>query len=492
VVELYLNLVLQIRWRRWLTRAYLDEWLGRQAYYRLELKSLGTDNPDQRIAQDLHVFSSRTLSLGLGLLRAVLTLGSFVTILWGLSGTLTVPLGGRSLAVPGYMVWAAVVYAALGTGLSHLIGRRLVRLNFDQERFEADLRFGLIRLRENAEGIALYGGEADEKRHLLARFGAVFRNWHAIVRARSRLIAFTAGYQQAAVIFPFLVGAPRYFTGAIQLGGLMQTASAFGQVQDALSWFVAAYPELAEWKASVDRLTTFRGAITAVGRPDEPGLAVVAAPGDGVVRLQDVDLALPDGRPLVRASGAAIAPGQSVLLTGPSGSGKSTLFRALAGIWPYGRGRIERPAGARVLFLPQRPYLPLGALRDIVAYPSRGAAFSDEELGEALRACRLPGLVPHLGETDHWARRLSPGEQQRLAFARALLLRPDWLFLDEATAAVDAETEAELYQLVRSRLPGTTVVSIAHRPAVARFHSVRWRLAPDGGPARLVVEGAPA
>jgi putative ATP-binding cassette transporter len=495
VYQIYLSLMLQIRWRRWLTDVYLDRWLGDRVYYRLELEAHGhgTDNPDQRISQDLQAFASQTLALGLGLLRSVVTLASFVAILWGLSGALAVPLGRTSLIVPGYMVWVAVLYSVLGTGLTHLIGRPLVALNFAQQRYEADFRFGLVRIRENAEGIALYGGEEDEKRSLRARFGAIWRNWFQLMRYQKRLIGFTAGYEQAAVIFPFLVAAPRYFSGAIQLGGLMQTASAFGQVQGALSWFVGAYSNLADWKASVDRLTGFEAAVSAAraARRAGDGITVVAG-SPGRLALQDLILDLPDGRHLVQSSHLQLVAGRHVLLTGPSGIGKSTLFRAIAGIWPFGHGRVERPLGTRALFLPQRPYLPIGTLREAVSYPSEAGAFSDAAIADALRACRLEGLVNRLDQTDHWTQRLSPGEQQRLAVVRALLHAPDWLFLDEATAALDEAAERELYVLLQARLPVTTLVSIAHRLGIARLHEAVYTLvpAPGGTAAHLVVATA--
>lgn len=491
VYQIYLNLMLQIRWRRWLTDVYLDRWLGGRVYYRLELAGhgRGTDNPDQRISQDLQAFASKTLTLGLGLLRAVVSLASFVAILWGLSGPLVVPLGGHSLSVPGYMVWTALVYAVLGTWLSHLIGRPLVRLNFAQERYEADFRFALVRVRENAEGIALYGGETDEKRSLRLRFTNVWRNWHELMRYQKRLIGFTAGHQQAAVIFPYLVAAPRYFKGAMPLGGLTQTAAAFGEVQDALSWFVGAYSDLADWKASVDRLTSFEVAVGAARARVEAGDGVTVVAGEpGRLRVRDLVLDLPDGRRLVEAKRFDLVAGRHFLLSGPSGAGKSTVFRALAGIWPFGHGRVERAPEARLLFLPQRPYLPIGTLRQVVSYPSVPGTFSDAEITEALRLCRLSGFASRLDEVDHWAQRLSQGEQQRVALARAILHAPDWLFLDEATAALDDPTEQALYQTLRERLPDTTLVSIAHRPAVSRFHEAAYVLepGPDGSPAHLV------
>jgi putative ATP-binding cassette transporter len=473
VYQYYLNAWLQIRWRRWLTGRFVDQWLHRQAYYRMQLAGGNTDNPDQRIADDIRLFVSTTLSLGLGLLSSVVTLASFVVILWGLSGTLTFGLGGHEISVPGYMVWVALVYAIAGTWLTHKIGRPLVGLNRDQQRFEADFRFSLARLRENTEGVALYRGEATEARGLSSRFGSVFDNWWAIMRRQKALLWFTSGYGQLAVIFPVLAAAPRYFSGAIQLGGLMQTAQAFGQVQGALSWFVDAYTSLAEWRATVQRLSTFQlateAAHAAPGRIEavhhaEPGLAV-----DGL------KLSLPDGRALNGALDWRVAPGERVLITGPSGAGKSTLLRALAGIWPYGEGRVAWPDGER-LFLPQRPYLPMGSLREALTYPRPPESFDDDALRGMLQACGLAALQGRLDEQRLWHLELSPGEQQRLAIARALLLKPQWLFMDEATSALDEATESRLLSLLIERLPDAAIVSVGHRGTLAQFHDRRLHI----------------
>ena len=480
VYQLYLRQALQIRWRRWLTREFLDRWLSGRAYYRIGLTDAGTDNPDQRIAEDVRFFVDNTLALGLGLMNAVVTLLSFVFVLWGLSG----PLMVLGLDIPGYMVWVALIYAALGTALAHLVGRPLIALNYNQQRVEADFRYTLVRLRENAEGVALYGGEADEKAGLLDRFRAVMENWWGIMVATKRLTFFTAGYTQVAVVFPFVVAAPSYFGGAIPLGGLTQTASAFGNVQGALSWFVDNYSNLTEWRATVLRLVGFTGAVEAARHAAERGEGVQAAQEKRPdLALDQVTLGLPDGRVLLREAEARIAPGEAVLIAGPSGSGKSTLFRAIAGIWPFGRGRVAIPAGAQALFLPQRPYLPLGTLRRAVCYPRDAAECEDAAVRAALEDAGLGHLLPRLDEADNWAQRLSGGEQQRVALARALLLRPDWLFLDEATASLDPEAEARFYTLLRERLPGTTLVSIAHRPEVAQYHRRALRI--EGG--RLVV-----
>ncbi len=478
VYEYYLRQSLEIRWRRWLTRRYLANWLAGRVYYRMELTTRGTDNPDQRIQEDLNNFSSQTLDLVLDAMTNAVTLVSFVAILWNLSGAVSVALAGIDITIPGYMLWAAIVYAGFGTWMIHLIGRRLAALLFDQQRFEADFRFSLVRVRENAEGIALYAGEEDEQGRLRDKFASVVDNWFRIMRMRKRMLWFSTFYNQLAVIFPFAVAAPRYFSGAILLGTLIQISRAFGQVQSSLSWFINAYAAIASWKASVDRLISFDRAMARAEAAGAAGAGIeVATAAQPDVRIEDVELGLPDGRPLVADINADIKPGERVLVSGPSGSGKSTLFRALAGIWPYGAGRIVLPQLKRLLFLPQRPYVPIGTLRNAVSFPAVPGKFSDAEIAEALAACKLGDYAGRLEESHHWDRRLSPGEQQRLALARALLHKPDWLFLDEATSALDPETETELYQLLLKRLPETTLVSIAHRTNLERFHERRLHFA---------------
>ena len=471
VYQLYLRMALQIRWRRWLTRHYLDNWMDARAYYRVALTDPGTDNPDQRIAEDIRQFVDETLVLGFGMLRNVVTLFSFVAVLWGLSGAMTV----FGISIPGYLVWVALVYSVVGTAFAHLIGRRLIPLNFNQQKVEADFRFALVRLRENAEGVALYSGEAEEKAGLVQRFNALVANWWSIMVATKQLTFFTAGFNQVANIFPYVVASPAYFAGSVPLGVLSQTASSFGEVQGALSWFVDNYRSVAEWRATVRRLTGFAGALETAHA--ETGGGVKAVPEAGpALRLRDVTLALPDGRVLLQGAEAEIAPGEAVLISGPSGSGKSTLFRAIAGIWPFGSGTVEVPAAGKALFLPQRAYLPLGTLRHALCYPRGETAFPDAEVQAVLQDCGLAHLAPRLDEEDAWDRRLSGGEQQRVALARALLLKPTWLFLDEATASLDPEAETRFYELLQQRLPGTALVSIAHRPSVARFHSRALRV----------------
>jgi len=488
VYAFYLNQMLQIRWRRWMTDVYLQRWLAERTYYRMQLTGAPADNPDQRIAEDFKLFVDETLSLSLGFLNAVVTLGSFVGILWALSGPLAIPYNGGEIVIPGYMVWAALVYAFVGTWLTHKIGKALIGLNFNQQRFEADFRFSLVRFRENTEGVALYRGEQDELRNFRSRFANVVDNWWRIMKRQKILNSFTIGYNQLAVIFPFVVAGNRYFAGTIQLGGLMQISNAFGQVQGALSWFIGAYNTFAAWKATADRLLGFHYAIEKAREDVQQQSGVRQAQDDSEeLVLDNVALSLPNGQPLISASSATIKSGESLLISGPSGAGKSTLFRAIAGIWPFGDGRMRMPAGFRVLFLPQRPYLPLGAIRDVVSYPASPVEFSDEQIKDVLNAVGLPQLVDRLDDHQHWSMQLSPGEQQRIAFARALLQKPAWLFLDEATSALDEAAEAKLYKLLKESLPGTTIISIGHRPALLGFHSRRLELREDGNGTRALV-----
>ena len=500
VYRTYLNQWLQIRWRRWLTTHFLDRWLSDRAYYRISLSALrtprqlstgevlvGTDNPDQRISEDLRSFVADALSLSLDLLSNVVELFSFITILWTLSGAVTL-LG---ISIPGYMVWVALLYAVAGTWLTHLIGKPLTALNFQQQRVEADFRFSLVRLRENVEGVALYGGEAEENRGLRERFGAVVGNWRAIMARTKLLNALIAGYSQIAVVFPIVVAAPRYFSGQFALGGLTQTMNAFGQVQGAMSWFVNSYASLASFAATVERLSTFDRAITAARAAAADGVRAASADNDAF-ELRDVTLALPNGEELLAHTALVLPRGRSVVLTGRSGSGKSTLFRALAGIWPFGSGQVLRPEGS-VLFLPQRPYIPLGTLRHAIAYPADAAAYDADAMAAALRDVGLERLASELDHDDNWSQRLSGGEQQRLAMARALLLGPDWLFLDEATASLDPESERQIYEAIRLHLPRTTIVSVSHHAELDRMHDRHLIFERhDGGAGRLVEPEAAA
>lgn len=473
VYSLYLRQILHIRWRRWLTDHFLRNWLENQSYYRLQLSRAPTpDNPDQRISDDLDRFATITLGLSLGLLSSFVTLVSFLSILWTLSGALMIPLGGgAAIHVPGYMVFVALIYAVAGTVLTRWIGYPLIQLNFDQQRYEADFRFSMVRLRENAENVAFYGGEAREFDTFQIRFARIIANWWGIIRRRKKLTWFTTGYGQLAIIFPLVVAAPRYFAKAIQLGGLMQIVSAFGQVQDALSFIISSYTEIAEYQAVVQRLWGFRVRMDDISVQRRSPQPIEIERGGRGVEVDALDLNLPDGRLLRPNISLSASPGQSLLITGPSGLGKSTLMRAIAGLWPFGRGRI-RVTDGRSLFLPQRPYLPLGTLADALAYPRAATELPRDTLVEALRAVGLLELVDRLDEEANWSQRLSIGEQQRLAFARVLLARPEIVFLDEATSALDEAAEMSLYRVLREAPWRPTIVSVGHHGNLRRFHDM--------------------
>jgi len=381
--------------------------------------------------------------------------------------------------VPGYMVWFAILYAGLGSLVIWFVGRPLVRLGFEQEKFEANFRFGLIRIRENSDAIALYQGEPREAKQLDGRFESIRANWWSIMRVSRRLNVASNFYGQFAIIFPILVAAPRYFSGAIQLGTLMQISSAFGEIQGALSWFIDAFNQLANWKACINRLAGFNAAVerhssqkTAITRQDIPGDALA---------VQDLSLAIPSGRMLFQPFSQAVAASERVLVVGPSGCGKSTLLRAIAGIWPYGTGSIGLQTGKKVLFLPQRSYIPIGNLMEALCYPEAPDHFSEAQMLAMLSLCGLSHLQPMLQQQANWSHWLSPGEQQRLAFARALLIKPDILFLDEATSALDDENEQLMYRLLTETLPDVTLISVAHRNSVARYHTRCWRFARPAG-----------
>ena len=477
VYQLYLNQWLQIRWRRWLTRTYLDHWLEGSNHYRMQLLGDAADNPDQRIAEDIRQFiDGGILPIGLSLLNAVVTLGSFAVILWNLSAAAPLHVFGVTFDIPGYLLWAALIYAIIGTALTHLIGRALIALNFQQQRYEADFRFSLVRVRENSEQIALLDGEHAERDRLLMRFGNVVSNWMAIMSRQKKLTFLTAGYRQAAVVFPYVMVSPAYFAGVVQLGGLMQTANAFGQVQEALSVFVNVYRQLAEWRAVIERLSGFDQSVAAArAAASTPPVITVAATDARAVSFRNLSVRLPSGAALVNANDLSIKFGERVLVSGPSGAGKSTLFRALGGIWPFGDGEITVPKNVRMMILPQRPYFPIAPLAAAVAYPSEPGSADAGRISEIIAAVGLPALASRVEEEAHWNRMLSLGEQQRLGIARALISSPDYLFLDEATASLDEPAEAALYHLLEQRLPNATIVSIGHRATLTAFH--RRRLA---------------
>ncbi|MDY6351204.1 MAG: ABC transporter ATP-binding protein/permease [Selenomonas sp.] len=479
VYAIYLRQMLQIRWRTWMTDKYLAGWMQHQVYYRLQVLGSDTDNPDQRISEDINQFVTLTLQLLLGFLKQLTTLGAFGVVLWNLSGAFTVPLGSHEFVVYGYMFWFSLVYSILGTVGAHLVGRRLIGLNFDQQRYEADFRFNMMRVRENSESVAFYRGEDAENVGFKERFAHVISNYWQLMRQTKLLNFYVNGYAQLAIIVPLVLAAPRYFGGEMALGGLMQTVSAFGRVQDALSYFVESYDTIAQLAAVIRRLSTFTEHMEQAQALEDGVAHEQSTAGESALALAGLDVALPDGRQLMQDCTVTLPAGSRVLVTGASGTGKSTLLRTLAGIWPYGSGQVTIGQGSRALFLPQRPYLPLGSLRRALAYP-RTAAGTDEELAAALRDVGLERLVGDLDRIDDWSRILSLGEQQRLAFARVLLVKPQWVFLDEATSALDEPREQEMYELLKKRLPGLSIVSVGHRSTLFAQHEEELHLTGDG------------
>ncbi len=475
VYRTYLRQMLGFRWRQWLTNRYLKTWLGDLAFYRIERDRLA-DNPDQRISDDLQSLATNTLDLSLGLLSTVVTLFSFITILWTIGGALNFHLAGSAWTIPGYMVWAAVIYAIGGSYLIHKVGHPLVSINYQQQRVEADFRFGLIRVRENSEQIALYDGVRTEEGNAKNIFARIRDNWWRIMTYTRRLNFVTNFYGQAAIIFPYIVASPRYFAGAFTFGVLTQIADAFGTVSGSLSWFINNYSSLVEWRATVNRLREFSRVIQSthlresVSPATEHGGINLHYVDATALSTHDLELALPNGTPLATIGDIVIEPGARWLVRGASGSGKSTLLRAFAGLWPFGQGSIDVPVGARTMFLPQQSYLPIGTLKAALAYPAAADTFTEDACREVLVSCRLEDYVGRLGESAHWTRVLSPGEQQRLAAARVLLHKPDFVFLDEATSGLDPENESNIYRLLHERLPQTAIVSVAHRESIAGFH----------------------
>ncbi len=480
VVEFVVSSYLVIRWRRWLTQFYISHWLSHHAHYRMSLGSGPTDNPDQRIAEDVArfidgggeggAFGYGVYNYSIMLISTLSSLVSFSLLLWTLSANFTFP--GTNFALPGLLFWVALIYAALGTLITHFIGRPLVRIMFTRQKVEADFRFGLARLREYSEQVALLNGEKAETASLRAKFTALIANYIDMINQRKKLTAFTGFYGQISPIIPYVFAAPFYFAKKIELGVMTQTAQAFGQVEGALTFFISYYTSLAGFRAVLDRLTSFDATIEAA--QTARGFTILSdAPAPA---LRDATVALPNGATLLKDVNFALTPGRNLLVTGPSGSGKSTLFRAVTGVWPFGSGTASLPAAGAMLLLPQRPYLPIGPLRDAITYPGASGVHDDKEIAAALVDARLPNLADKLDIADIWSQRLSGGEQQRVAIARALLARPQWLLLDEATTALDEDTEAAIYRMLAERLPHTTVVSIGHRSTLAAFHDEQARI----------------
>lgn len=484
--RIYVRQRLEIRWRRWLTEHFVERWVTRDGQWLLALRGDEVDNPDQRIAEDVRSFVASALGLSLSLLSALTTLASFAGLLWALSGDWALPIDGLDIAIPGFLMWVAIAYALIATWITHRVGRPLVPIHFDRLRAEADFRFTLVHFRENAETVALSRGDAHERRTARDRFGRVVDNWGQLIRAQLRLTLLTTGIGQANGVVPLLVAAPGFFLGTLTLGSVEQTRIAYGQVSAALTWFVNAYQEIAQWRASVERLCVLSEAIDATrARLAQADGLEISRSADGGLRLAGVRVELPDGRVLIEEANASVAPGDEVRVLGPSGTGQTTLVRAIAGLWPFARGRIETPPPEQMMFVPQRPYLPIGTLRAVVSFPDEEGSIPDERIRHVFEQLGLRSLTSCLDRSEPWEQKLSAGEQQRLALARALLQRPSWLLLDDATSALDEKMEERAYGLLREELPDTTTISIAHRASAVLEPMRRWTLAPEAGICRL-------
>src|SRR5438270_1573142 len=499
VYQTYVKQLLQLRWRRWLTAKLVDRWLAEGRYYQLGFIEAGVDNPDQRISENTKHTTEQAVEFALGIFETAVTLISFIGILWTVSGALDVTLGGWSFQIPGYMVFAALLYAAIGSTLTYLVGKPIVTANLRQNATEADYRFALVRLRENSEAVGMIGGERDEKKVLTKYFGEVLGSTMGLMRTQRRLMWLTSFYATVGIVYPTLVASPRFFAGAITLGVLMQITAAFGQVQNSLNYFVDNYPRIAEWRSHVERLLEFEDALNSSGEATHESGEVTtiiltdcaAEECEEQLDFENLQITTAEGNIVIEDANTKIAKGERVLLTGPSGSGKSTLFRAIAGLWPWGAGRIIVPERRCMMFMPQRPYLPLGPLRGALTYPASRRRFPTDALKKALRRCHPEHLLDRLDERERWHRVLSVGEQQRLGFCRLLLHRPDWVFMDEATSALDEETQQSMMTLFDKELAGTTVVSIAHRPGMEAFHSRTIKLVMAAEGARLVTKRVP-
>jgi len=480
--QIYARMMLHIRWRRFMTEQYLSDWLYHKTYYLLQL-SVGhdTDNPDQRISEDIEMFVWLTLRLSLDLLHDVVTVLSFIAILWNLSGVIYVSWAGYDVPIYGYLVWAAIVYAVAGTYWTVKMGQPLVKMDFDQQRYEADFRFSLMRLRENAESIALYAGEKQEKRNSHGDFGKIIGNYLKIIVIRKRLMWLTSGYTQISAIFASLVASPRYFSGHIHLGQMFQIVDAYSHVQTGFSFVIDSFTRLAQWRAVVNRLTNFLVSMEMVRtQPGRIYQLAICREGSVEYAVEKLNIFLPDGSNLLEDFSLSLHRGERLLIMGSSGCGKSTLLRTFAGIWPYASGRMIVPAGQKIMFVPQKSYMPLNCLRDVLQYPGLAKVVTDDELKALLTQCELPHLADKLSIVADWGQALSLGEQQRVAFVRVLLQQPHWLFLDEATSALDEQIEKVIYRMIAEKLSHTAIISVGHRRTLMAYHQMKLELVSKG------------
>ncbi|MGJ8525426.1 Inner membrane ABC transporter ATP-binding protein YddA [Halomonadaceae bacterium LMG 33818] len=468
IFQYFIQSLLQLRWRRWLTFHYIDKWVNHSRYYQLELDHHYSDNPDQRITEDIDAYTHLSLSLFIGLFSSILTLASFIGMLWHISGNLTFSLGGHTVVITHYMVWVAIIYSFVGNWLAHVIGRKLISINYYKQKVEANLRFGLVRLRENGRAIAQMKGDSTEREQIKTGFHAIWEATRALIKYNKRLLGYNSGFSNLASIFPLFAAAPQYFAKQITLGNLSQISMAFGNVQSSLSWFVSSYSSLANWRTVIERLDNFNDALDKLPEPTQRPGQLFRQEENARPELSSLELKLPDGTSKLTIDDLVLNKGENTLIEAPSGAGKSLLFGLLSGNWPFWQGKVTMPTST--FFIPQAPYLPIGSLKEVLAYPSMADHYNDDRLEEVLWDAGLPQLIKELETRAHWERILSPGEKQRISFARALLRRPQWLFLDEATAALDLSAEQSLYQLLKERMPGTTLVSIAHKNTLMPFH----------------------
>jgi len=472
VYRYYLSQLFALRWRRWLTEQLLSRWLSKRGYYYLETFDVKTDNPDQRIQEDVNGLISNSISLVVGLVSAVTTFPAFVYILWTLSGVLTIPLGALgTVHIHGYLVWVGLLYNLIGTLITFKIGRPLINLNFEQQQREATFRFSAIDLRSHAEQVALYRGEDHQKSILNFHFLRVLQNWYAIILRQKLLLWFTGGFNQLAVLLPLLVALPNYFGKVFLLGGLMQSIRAFTSVQDSLSYLVNAYTSIAEWRATCSRLTTFVNHLhDAEMKAEKADHMVISQQPENSITVKKLVIKTPRDNVLLDSIDEHFIHGNNYVIKGESGLGKSTFIRAIAGVWPYASGEVVFPENKHVMYLPQQPYMPIGTLAEAILFPDKKDPELEKHLESVLHDCHLKEFIPRLNETAHWSQELSPGEQQRIAFARVLLHKPDWVFLDESTSMLDLANEAHLYALLHKRLPQCSIISVGHHASVDAFH----------------------
>ncbi len=472
VYRYYLSQRFALGWRKWLTEQLMQRWMQKKGYYYLETFDVKTDNPDQRLQEDVNGIVTNTISLVVGLVSAITTFPAFVYILWTLSGVLTIPLGSFGVIhIHGYLVWVSILYNLIGTFITFKIGFPLVSLNFQQQQREATFRFSAIDLRSHAEQVALYRGEEHQKSILNFHFKRVLENWYQIILRQKLLLWFTGGFNQLAVLLPLLVALPNYFGKVFLLGGLMQSIRAFSSVQDSLSYLVNAYTSIADWRATGSRLTTFVDHLTEAENKAEAmhQLKETTQPENNIV-VNNLIIRTPDNHVLLGTIDEKFIHGHHYVIKGESGIGKSTFIRAIAGIWPYTSGEVIFPENRQIMYLPQQPYMPIGTLAEAILFPDKTDPEMEKQLKTVLAECHLEDFIPRLNESAHWTEQLSPGEQQRIAFARVLLHKPDWVFLDESTSMLDTGNESHLYHLLKSRLPNCSIISVGHHASVDQFH----------------------